>query len=199
MPLPRPSIPLLLPLLALLVTLAALPVACSDSECTNGTVRMDIAVPSTAAAAAVDVAFEVAGQVVHSQRLPITDGASSVSADIVLPGGYPAGQNVVVTAVAKRLEAGKEVPVATWFAAQIFPKGCIGFVVSLFPTNMGDGGGSDAIFSFPDAGPIDANPAVDGATPDASGDARQGDGADVDGATQDAAGTADADVDAPVV
>lgn len=199
MPLSRPSIPLLLPLLALVVAMAALPVACSDSECTNGTVRMDIAVPASSAAAAVDVAFEIAGQVVHSQRLPITDGASSVSADIVLPGGYPAGQNVMVTAVAKRLEGGQEVPVATWFAAQIFPAGCIGFVVSLFPTNMADGGGSDATFIFPDAAPIDASPAGDGATSDAMGDALEGDGAVGDGATQDTAATADADVDAPVI
>lgn len=119
-----------------------LPVACSEADCTDGTVRIVATVPAEAAAGvvAVDVSFAVGGNTIHSQRLPLPAGTTTVQADVIIPGGYPKGQRVVVTAVAKSGSAAGETAVATWFASEEFPSGCIGFVFTLFASNVMDGG-----------------------------------------------------------
>src|SRR5687768_10348674 len=109
MKLSRRSIAVLIPLLGLAMSFSALFTGCSDSQCSAGTVRMNIAVPN--AVGAVDITFEMDQQVVHRERLPVAAGASTVSADIVLPNGYPANKKVVVTAMGKRVDAGVEVTV----------------------------------------------------------------------------------------
>jgi len=193
MKLSRLSMAVLIPLLGLAATLSSLLTACSDSTCTNGIVRMNISIPRGLGAGAVDVAFQIDGQVVHNQRLPVARDALSVAADIGLPKGYPAKTKVVVTVVAKRLEAGVEVPVATWSAAEVFPPGCIGFVISLFPTNTDAGGMSDGAATSPDTGVGDG---VDVATP-ADGGIDAAMQSDPDGAVNEAGHLSDANIDAP--
>ncbi|MDX2022706.1 MAG: hypothetical protein SF187_20900 [Deltaproteobacteria bacterium] len=177
------------------VALALLPAGCSDEECTSGTVRVAATIPAEVAAGvtAVDVSFEIAGQLVHMQRLPVSPGAAQVEADITLPGGYPAGKRVVVTAVAKR----GDVAVATWFASQEFPAGCIGFVFNLFPGSTMDGGTSEGGVLYIDGGAFEGG--VDGNTADGGATDGAVDGAK-DGGTEagvDAAG--DAANDAPAI
>jgi hypothetical protein len=181
------------------VALAALPAGCADEDCTSGTVRVSATVPAEVVegVTAVDVSFEIAGQSVYMQRLPVTPGTTQVEADITLPMGYPAGKRVVITAVAKR----GEVAVATWFASQEFPAGCIGFVFTLYPGSTMDGGTSEGGVLFLDGGAFEGG--VDGNPGDGSaGDGAKGDGGAVDGnESQDGAVDAGVDSlpDAPVI
>jgi len=151
--------------------LVVLPVACSDVDCTDGTVRIVASVPAEIAAGvvAVDVSFAVAGNTIYSQRLPVPAGKTTVEADVLIPGpvGYPKGQRVFVTAVAKRGAGESETAVATWFASEEFPAGCIGFVFTLFASTTMDGGVSEGGALFSDASfVVDALP--DSSVPDAT-------------------------------
>ena len=172
---------------------AVWPLACADTDCTTGTVRFDATLPESVAgqAMAVDVVFEQGGQVIRMQRLPLAPGALRVSADINFPEGYPAGDNVSVSAVAKRLDAGLETPVATWSGTETFPSGCVGFVVTLYSPQQADSGSPDATQTLPDARAEDA-PVLPDAPPadtsrDSGGDALDGlrGEAGIDGAMPD--------------
>ena len=183
MKLSQRSTPVLLPLLGLALTFSALLSACSDSKCSDGSVRMNITLPPSVTADAVELTFEVAGQLVHSQRLPVAAGASTVSADIRLPNGYPAEKSVIVTAVAKSAD----VPMASWFTSQVFPPGCIGFVITLFAPNTKD------------AGTFDGSVPADGSLGDAAPDSSNRDGASLaDGGGNDV-GPVDANEDTPAM
>ncbi len=160
------------------------PLACSDAECTTGTVRIEAALPEAIAgqATAVDVVFERGGQVIRMERLPVAPGVSQVRADITFPDGYPAGDRVVVSAVAKRLDAGAETAIAKWSATETFPNGCIGFVMTLFAPQTADGSVSDGSASpRPDAPIQDALTAPDASPGDGSVDSLSGDNVDAGG------------------
>jgi hypothetical protein len=147
--------------------LVVLPVACSEADCTDGTVRIVATVPAEVAAGvtAVDVSFAVAGKTIHSQRLLVPPGKTTVEADVLIPSGYPKGQRVVVTAVAKSGTGAGESAVATWFASEEFPSGCIGFVFTLFAGNVMDGGVYEGGALFSDALPV-VDALRDSSTPD---------------------------------
>lgn len=180
-----------------------LPTACSEVDCTNGTVRVVATVPAEALAGvfAIDLAFESAGTTIHTQRLLLAAGTAKAQADIMIQGGYPEGKQITVTAVAKRMSAGGEEPAATWFASQEFPFGCTGFVFTLFPTSLMDGGVTEGGILFPDgavivptdAGVMDASPptndggAQDGTTGDGASNAGDAQGVEAgDAAAPDA-------------
>lgn len=181
-----------------------LPTACSEVDCTNGTVRIVATVPAEALTGvfAIDVAFESAGVTIHSQRLPLAAGTAKAQADIMIAGGYPEGKQVTVTAVAKRMTAAGEEPAATWFASQEFAFGCEGFVFTLFPTSSMDGGVAEGGVLFPDGavvGPADAGD-TSAPTGDGGDDGSAGDGGLNAGDAQGAEAGADAsDPDAPVM
>lgn len=182
-----------------------LPTACSDVDCTNGTVRIVATVPAEALTGvfAVDVAFESAGTTIHTQRLLLAAGTAKAQADIVIPGGYPAGKKITVTGVAKRMTAAGEEPAATWFASQEFPFGCTGFVFTLFPTSLMDGGVAEGGILFPDGAvvvPADAG-ITDTSAPTGDGgkDGSTGDGGLNTGDAQGAEAGDAADPDAPII
>lgn len=148
----------------LTAALLILPVACSEVDCTSNTVRIVATVPAEVAAGvvAIDLQFEVDGASIHTQRLDVVAGSTTAKADIVIPGGYPTEKRVVVTAVAKR--ASGEV-VATWYASEVFPFGCTGFVFTLFPSMITDAGVLEGGTLFPD-GSISQDARLGDAAPD---------------------------------
>lgn len=188
--------------------LSVFPLACSDVECEPGTLRMEATLPPELAedVVVVELAFELGGRVVHQQALPVAPGARLAQADVTIPGGYPAGQPVVITAVAKRADGA---PVGTWFAAEVLPSGCAAFAFPLVPGTLADGGSLDGGGFFQDAGAVDvsrdATVSVDGAPADAASDdalpldASLGDASPADASPADAEVDAQPSLDAPAL
>jgi hypothetical protein len=174
------SVSVFLPLA--LVAASIFPFGCADTECTTGTVRIEATLPESVAgqAMAVDVTFQRAGQVIRTQRVPVGLGASRVTADISFPDGYPAGDVVMVTAVARRLDAA-ETALANWFTTETFPKGCVGFVITLFAPQA-DGSTADGSSSSSDASAMDAPVLEDVRSADTRRDAMTGGAPDARGA-----------------
>jgi len=170
----------------------------SDSDCTDGTVRVEaIGDPAKlpAGGGIVTVQVEQNGTIVGTASTPLDLGKGQATVQVPLP-AYRAGDEVIVRA---HLADQTGRVVGTWFNLVKLASGCLSLEANLFLSSIPDGGVADAS-PRTDANPVRPDamlPAVDGApisTPDASVGA--------DAAAPDAdpmTGAADAASDGPVV